>query len=780
MATPTGTGAARRLITVGGVVQGVGFRPFVARLAARTGVSGWVRNTPDGVSILAAAPADVLDGFEWALRSEAPPAARIAAVQSQPAGEAEGDNPAGFVILDSDGGDGPARVQATPDLALCPDCRRELADLGDRRHGYPFINCTNCGPRYSILLELPYDRPRTTMRDFMMCPECRAEYENPRDRRYHAEPNACPTCGPTLRLFNSSGICIALGEDAVERCAELVRRGGIAAVKGIGGYHLVVDATSEPAVAELRRRKRREEKPLAVMFPSEDELLRHAEAGPVELALLRGPAAPIVLLQRRPDAGLAPSVAPGNPHVGALLPYSPVHVLLLSRLGSPVVATSGNLSEEPLCIGDAEAMERLRGIADVFLAHDRQIARPVDDSVLRPGPGGPIVLRRARGLAPGTFLLPADAADGEPLLCVGGHMKSTVGLATGGSVTLGPHIGDLSGAPALDAFRRAIDLMVSLLREHPGRIACDAHPGYASTRHAIAAGVPVTRVQHHLAHVLACLAEHEGGPRRVLGVSWDGTGDGCDGTVWGGEFILIDRDLRSAKRVASLRPFRLPGGEAAVREPRRSALGLLATLDGRGEAVQRIAQARLGFSGPEAELLSDITSRGLHAPATTSAGRLFDGVAALLELGLVNRFEGQAAMALEAAAEGAHAGVAPLHFPVSRLGTGPTPERLVVDWGPALERIVESDTSCDASSLAFAFHAGLARAITSVAREAGIGCVALSGGCFQNRLLLERTLASLQSAGFDVLRHRELPPNDGNLPVGQALAVRWGITQVSP
>ena len=767
----------RRLVRVSGVVQGVGFRPFVARLAARLGIAGWVRNTLDGVTILAVAPATAIDAFEQSLRAEAPPAARIAALESQPDPAGTQPAPAGFAILDSEDGDGIARVTPTPDLALCDACRAELGAPADRRHGYPFINCTNCGPRYSILLELPYDRPQTTMRGFTLCPACSSEYQDPLDRRYHAQPNACPACGPVLRLLGASGETLATGAAALEGCASAIAGGGIAAVKGVGGYHLIVDACNDASVAELRRRKHREEKPLAVMFSSPTELARHTHAGPGELELLRGPVAPIVLVRRIPGSGLSDLIAPGNPWVGALLPYSPVHSLLLARLGRPVVATSGNLSEEPLCTGDEEAVERLRGIADVFLANNRPIARPVDDSVLLPGPVGPIVLRRARGLAPGTIRLPDDASDGEPLLCVGGHMKSAVALATGASVVLGPHIGDLSGTAAMEAFRRSIELLVSLLREHPQRIACDAHPGYASTRHALASGVPVTRVQHHLAHVLACLAEHGGGPGRILGVSWDGTGDGCDGTVWGGEFIVVDRGARAARRVGSLRTFRLPGGEAAVREPRRSALGLLEALDGRGGAAREAWARRLGFSDTEADLLGNLAARGLYAPATTSAGRLFDGVAALLGLARVNRFEGQAAMALESAAEAATGSPAPLSFPVGRSAGGDA-ERLIIDWGPAVEELLHADPTHDASMLAAAFHSGLAGAIAEVARGVGVETVALSGGCFQNRLLLERTLLALAGAGFAVLTHRDLPPNDGNLAVGQALAVRWGITQV--
>ena len=779
------------LITITGTVQGVGFRPFAARLAARLGIRGWVRNDLHGVEIRAVAGADALAAFAHALQHEAPPAARVAAVSTHVVGDHPGLPPVGdaFAILASPTGDGPTTTAATPDLALCADCRRELLDPANRRHGYPFINCTNCGPRYSILLELPYDRPHTTMRSFALCPECGREYHDPADRRYHAQPNACPACGPHVELLDA----VAGGGDpgrrphrgrlhqtaALDDAAAALLAGRIVAVKGIGGFHLMVDATNDGAVAELRRRKHRAEKPLAVMFPDLSELRRHAAVSPTEEALLTSPAAPIVLVRRRPEAPLAPSIAPGNPWLGALLPYSPLHVLLLARVARPVVATSANLAEEPLCIDNAEALARLHGIADLFLVHDRPIAHPVDDSVLRPATDGPpIVLRRARGFAPTTFPLPAAAAEGEPLLCVGGHMKNTVALAHGSSVILGPHIGDLATLASQQAFQRQIEWLVSLLRVHPGRIACDAHPDYDSTRYARAAGLPVTTVQHHLAHLLACLLENPAAPAQVLGVSWDGTGYGGDGTIWGGEFIAVDTAARCARRVATLRPFRLPGGDAAVRDPRRSALGLLHELHGAdSEATPREAAA-LGFTPGETETLLTLLTHRSHSPVTTSAGRLFDGVAALLGLARRNSFEGQAAMQLEFAADRAATDTSALPFAVSTVHLADGHTRLELDWRPALAALLERRATHDAATLAAQFHRGLAAAIAAVAQQIGLGAVALTGGCFQNRLLLTAAQLHLANGGFAVLRHRDLPPNDGNLAAGQALAVRLGITTV--
>ncbi len=772
-----------RLIRVTGTVQGVGYRPFVARLAARYGIRGWVRNDLCGVQIRAAArEADALAAFAHALRHEAPPAASVADLSTQPPGVGLPPLSDPFAIIPSPNAEGSASTALTPDLALCDDCRRELLDPADRRHSYPFINCTNCGPRYSILRELPYDRPHTTMQTFVMCPECGREYADPADRRYHAQPNACPVCGPRLELLNPAGHSLAIHAAALDAASAALRCGQIVAVKGIGGFHLMVDAANDSAVLELRRRKHREEKPFAVMFPSLAEIRRHAVLDDRAAALLGSPAAPIVLLRRFTDSLLAPSVAPGNPWIGALLPYSPIHLLLLARVARPLVATSANFSEEPLCIDNAEALSRLREIADLFLVHDRPIARPVDDSVLRPGADGhPVVLRRARGLAPTTLPLPTAARAGEPLLCVGGHMKNTVALAHGDSVVLSPHIGDLATLASQQAFERHIECLVSLLRTHPRAIACDAHPDYDSTRYARASGLPVVTVQHHLAHALACLLEGgDATPDNVLAVVWDGTGLGSDGTIWGGEFIHIDRRARTARRVASLRPFRLPGAEAAIRDPRRSALGLLHELHlSDTEVVQREA-ARLGFSPGETGTFLALLAQGLNAPQTSAAGRLFDGVAALLELARRNTFEGQAPMQLEFAAERAVADGSAHAFPIVSVRHADGRERLEIDWRPALGELLAGRTSLDAATLAGRFHRGLCAAIAEVARAVGIGAVALSGGCFQNRFLLEGTHRRLLSTGFTVLRHRELPPNDGNIAAGQALAVRLGITEVEP
>ena len=782
-----------RIFVVTGTVQGVGFRPFVARLARRLGIDGWVCNDGCGVTIRARAPAAVLDDFAARLRSEAPPAARIEAVTSNRFSAIDGPAAApgtGFVILSS----APPAPQPTaavaPDLALCDDCRRELADAADRRHAYPFINCTNCGPRYSILRELPYDRPHTTMAAFTMCPDCRREYDDPADRRYHAQPNACPVCGPQVELLDAAGRLLATRAGAIAAAARALIDGRILAVKGIGGFHLMVDAFNDAAVRELRRRKHREEKPLAVMFPLLAALEEEAVPEADDVGWLTSAAAPIVLVRRRARAGaadtsaqtrppaceLAPSIAPRNPWIGAMLPYAPLHVLLLENVGRAVVATSGNLSEEPLCTDDDEARQRLGAIADLFLTHNRPIARPVDDSVLRRAAAGPMLLRRARGFAPTPFRLPEDAGTPAPLLCVGGHMKNTIAVTAGANLVLSPHIGDLSNPLSMEAFRRTVALLGTLYGGRFSRVACDAHPDYASTRFAEGLGLPVTTVQHHLAHILACLLEHGGGPEKVLGVAWDGTGYGPDGTVWGGEFIVVDRVAKTARRVAHLLPFRLSGGEAAVREPRRSALGLLFGLFG-GDVAQIEPYARsLGFRDGETGILLSMLERGVQSPVTTSAGRLFDGVAALLGLRLHSSFEAQAAMDVEFAADPESQEEAGIIMPI--IDQDPV-GILRIDWRPVLKSILEDRPRVRPGLLAARFHDALARCVADIAMRVGIETVALSGGCFQNVRLFDGTRRALGQAGFNVLCHRDLPPNDGGLSAGQALGALWNITSVS-
>ncbi len=767
-ATEAGRGASDRLIRVRGTVQGVGFRPFVQVTAERHGVRGWVRNDAQGVLIRAVGPAEAVEAFAEAIVREAPPAAKVESIK-----DAESEDSAwpgeAFEIVASELGNGAVETAVPADLALCAACRKELGDVADRRHGYPFINCTQCGPRYSIIEQLPYDRLRTTMNGFRMCPACEREYRDGKNRRFHAEPNACPVCGPRLVLSDARGEELAVSAEALGRATRELKAGRIVAVKGVGGFHLMCDATNDTAVAELRRRKHRDEKPLAVMFPSLAALEAVAEVPAEAAATLNSPQAPVVLVRRRTETGLAAGVAPGNPWIGALLPYSPVHGLLLERCGRALIATSANLSEEPLCTEDEEARVRLAGMADFFLGNDRPIARPVDDSVVRfSGAGERIMLRRARGYAPSPLALPATL--GEAVLGVGAQLKSAVAVAAGRRVVLSPHIGDLGNAVTQRAFVRTIETLGELHGAQIAVVAHDKHPGYASTDYARKTGRRCVGVQHHLAHVLACLLEHGEPADGVLGVAWDGTGYGEDGTVWGGEFILLERG--TAKRFARLRPFRLPGGEAAVRDARRVALALTHETGN----VRQFAElgARLGFKEAEVVTLRAMLVQGLNSPVCSSAGRLFDAAGALLGVGRRNAFEGQVPLAVEALAMGGLGDGKAMTFAVRDvLGGGAVKE---IDWQPALEELASGEG--DVAAKAAAFHRGLAGAIVEVARAAGVGTVALTGGCFQNALLHDLAREALKRSGFRVLVHRELSPNDGSIAAGQTLGVLWNLTDV--
>jgi len=758
-----------RLLRVRGTVQGVGFRPFVLRLATELGVRGWVRNDAEGVLVRAMGDEVQLGRLAEQIVSRAPVAAQVTGVEWI---EDEREMTAlvadGFSIGESAAAGSEIATSIPPDLAPCSECRREMDDPANRRQGYPFINCTQCGPRYSIIESLPYDRPGTTMRRFRMCVACDQEYRDPLDRRFHAEPNACPECGPQLRLFDSRGQTLAEGDRALVAVVAALDAGQVVAVKGAGGFHLMTDATRETSVAELRRRKHREQKPLAVMFRDLAMLRAWTEPTAVEEALLQSPRAPIVLVRRRTSPTLATSVAPGNPWIGALLPSAPVHLQLLGAVNRPLIATSANLSDEPLCIEDREAQTRLEGIADLFLGNDREIARPVDDSVVRfTRDGAAIVLRRARGYAPTPLRLPSSLP--RPLVCVGGQMKNAVAVASGDRVVLSPHIGDLGGVVTLRAFRRTIDLLSGLLGAQVSGFVGDKHPDYASTRFVEGSGLPWIPVQHHLAHVLAVLLEHRQPADGVLGVAWDGTGYGEDGTIWGGEFISLQGGR--ARRFARLRPFRLLGGEAAVRDARRVAWVLADAVD--ADAGLRVA-AGLGFGEADTSILRGMLVRGLNSPVCSSVGRLFDGIGALLGLGRFNSFEGQTPLAVEIAAMQVDESEEILPFAVI-----PAPEGAVweIDWRPAVE-VILGDSTRRPAAIAAALHRGLARALVEVALLSGASTVVLSGGCFQNALLRSLAETGLAKAGLRVLAARDLPPNDGAIAAGQALGALWNLTTV--
>ena len=762
----TRAGSLRIRAEVGGAVQGVGFRPFVWRLARRLGLAGWVANTGEGVRIeVEGEPANVAS-FLSALEGEAPPNARLRGLETRPI---PATGAMGFEIRESDQALVP-RAVLLPDLATCADCLHELFDPNDRRYRYPFINCTNCGPRYSIVADLPYDRQRTSMRGFAMCRTCAAEYADPASRRFHAEPNACPDCGPHLALWDRKGDSLAEGEAALAESVAALRRGSVVALKGLGGFQLLVDAANDEAVRRLRQAKRRPDKPFALMCPSLDVARELCEISAVEEACLASREAPILLLARRSAGGsetaIASSVAPGNPGLGVMLPYTPLHHLLMRAFGAPLVATSGNLRDEPIAMDEHDALERLGGTADLFLVHDRPILRPVDDSVLRIIAGRPTMLRRARGYAPMPIPI---AGKVPPVLALGGHMKSSIALAIDGQAFVSQHVGDLETPEAERSFERTIADLTRLYRAGPAAIAHDLHPGYASTRRAETMAARRIPVQHHLAHVAAVMVEHGlSGP--VLGVAWDGTGYGTDGTVWGGEFLLVGED--SFERIGHLRQFSLPGGERVMREPRRAAIGLLFEHLG-ASAMDRGDLAPLEeFSAVERLVLTQALQRHLNAPRTSSIGRLFDAVASLIGLRQCASYEGQAAMELEWAAGNAKANAA-YDFRLRDFGAAP----YVLDWAPALDALL-ADLGLGVSprDISAAFHDGLVGGILAVANSIGEERVVLAGGCFQNKRLVESAVAALGAAGFAAYWASEVPPNDGGLCLGQAA---WASRQLA-
>lgn len=750
--TVTAKPAVQRLrITLRGAVQGVGFRPFVYRLATEMSLTGWVLNSSAGLVVEVEGPSERLNRFEHRLERERPKAS-VVTVRESAWVAAEGSTR--FEILASDHDSGKT-VNVLPDLATCADCREDLFDPGNRRFQYPFTNCTNCGPRYTIVVDIPYDRPNTTMRGFALCPACREEYEDPANRRFHAQPNACPICGPQLG-------------GTIEDAAEALRQGEIVALKGIGGFQLLVDARNRDAVARLRERKHREEKPFAVMMPSLEVARSYCETSAAEVQLLESQAAPIVLLQPKPGTNLARNVAHCSPYLGVMLPYSPLHHLLMEECRFPLIATSGNRSDEPIAIANEEAADRLKDIADHFLMHNRPIVRACDDSVVRLTRGRAGILRRARGYAPLGIHIRQTL---PPVLAVGGHLKNTVAIGVGQDVFLSQHIGDLETVEARAAFERAIDDLCRLYSFKPEVVACDLHPDYASTHWAEQSGLPVIRIQHHQAHVAACAAENnvEGA---YLGVSWDGTGYGLDGTIWGGEFFCAEG--KQFKRIAHLRSFGLPGGDAAVREGWRSATSLLFEVDavssgdlpgdrspGSGFQTESPGAEERSRGNPrldEAKILY-MLRHGVNVVPTTSVGRLFDAVACMVGVARQNRFEGQAAMLLE-----------------NEIGLSRTEEAYALaggDWGPLIQAVVaDKRAGVTVPLIAARFHNALVEWILEVAASAKLKQIVLSGGVFQNRYLTERAAARLESRGFLVHTHQRVPPNDGGIALGQAVMSR--------
>ncbi len=727
----------RRLrIELKGVVQGVGFRPFVFRLAKKCNLRGYVIN--DSAGVLIEVEGDKTEEFLRRLHQEKPPLARILfqIVEFLP--------PVGyqdFEIRESQE-EGKKEVLILPDIAVCEDCLKEMQDPEDRRYRYPFINCTNCGPRFTIIETLPYDRPNTVMKVFRMCPECEREYEDPSDRRFHAQPIACPMCGPKVFLHPTG----EEGEEALRKTIQALKNGRIVAVKGIGGFHLMCDALNEETVAELRRRKRRQEKPFAVMFKSLEQVEQYAELTELEKALIISPERPIVLVKGK--GGLAPSVAPGLKRIGVFLPYSPLHHLILSSLDFPVVATSGNLSDEPIVKDNDEAVEKLSEFSDLILLHNRDIKRRCDDSVVKVVGDVALPIRRSRGIAPLPIVLPFKLK--RKVLAVGGMLKNTFAIAFDDKVILSQHIGDVENLSTLEVFEESVKDFMELYEFEPDVVVYDLHPRYETTRWALSLDYPKVGIQHHFSHILSCMAENALGGQ-VFGIAWDGTGYGTDGTLWGGEFLSCD--YTSFERLFHFKPFKLLGGEKAVKEPARVALSLLLELYGESALSLDLPSVK-HFSQKELELLLRAYSSNLNAPLSSSVGRLFDGVASLLGVKQKINYEGQSAMMLEDMYDYSVKDTYPFEVKGS-----------FIDWAPTVEGILRDREN---PSLALSrFINTLAKVCRYVAKEVDIPKVCLSGGVMQNDPLVCKIKEELKS--FEVYTHQRVPANDGGLSLGQAV-----------
>jgi len=761
-------GAVRRRIRVRGIVQGVGFRPTVYRLAVERGLGGWVLNDAEGVLVELEGPPSAIDAFLAELTGHPPPLAEITAVESE---DVEPQGGTAFAIAPSAGGERAALV--SPDMAVCGDCLRELMDPADRRFRYPFINCTNCGPRYSIIRDIPYDRPSTTMQHFTMCPRCQAEYDDPADRRFHAQPNACPACGPHLALHDAEGQPVAC-DDPIAAVREALLAGRIVAVKGLTGFHLACDARSDEAVRSLRRRKGRDRKAFAMMAASVEAVARRARVSDAGRALLEAIQRPIVLLPKRAEGDLSSLVAPKSPYVGFMLPYAPLHYLLFEDDFPPMVMTSGNLSEEPICRDDDEAVRRLSGIADLYLLHNRPIHTVCDDSVTVVQRGRPLMLRRGRGYAPRPLRLPVAAP--EPILAVGPELKNCVCLVRGREAFVSQHIGDLKNALAAGYFEATIEKLERLLEVTPAAIVHDLHPAYLSTRYArrraSAAGVPLIGVQHHHAHVAGVMAEC-GLDGEVLGLSMDGTGYGTDGTVWGGE--ILRASATEFTRLGHLAYVPLPGGDAAIEHPVRTAWALLLAAYGAEDAQRHRVGHLAQTGGQDRALWTDMMARGVHAPRACGLGRLFDAVSVLSGVCAENTYEGRAAMELEAAAADA-----PDDAPAYAFAILDPPdddpdgaEGWVIDSSALIRGVVaDVEAGAGADAVSARFHATVAQMLLAAARrardETGLVRLALSGGCFANDRLVRALVPALESDGFRVYGHRDVPPGDGGVALGQA------------
>ncbi len=773
-------------ILVRGTVQGVGFRPFIYNLACHFAIAGTVTNTSTGVMITAMAAGDTLDLFMQAIVDQAPPLARIISFESHflpSTGDNEDENTApSFSILPSIAGSS-ANTAIPPDIALCRDCLRELLDPGDRRFHYPFINCTNCGPRFTIVETIPYDRPKTSMKVFPMCKACTEEYHDPGNRRFHAQPNACPDCGPNITLYNKEGICLET-DSALAQTATSLHDGLILAIRGLGGFHLAVDACSAQAVSVLRDRKGRPDKPLAIMVADRAAAEKFCRINPVAKQLLTSPEQPIVLLKKRRDTRLADNLAPGIDEIGVMLPYTPLHHLLFQQINCPeaLVMTSGNSSGSPICTANDDALSRLKTIADLFLLHNREIVTRVDDSVVKIIANQPVILRRARGYAPAPIQIPWQLPN---MLACGPGLKNTFGLGRDQNVMLSQHIGDLDNLASYEFYQESIEHCKKVFQLEPEVVACDLHPDYLSSRYALESGLPLYRVQHHHAHAVAVMAEH-GIEEPVLAVILDGTGLGDDGTIWGGE--ILQADLISYKRLGHLSQLHLPGGDAAATEPWRMGLSALYhSFGANGIAFDQLPAALRQEDKGKLQVISSMLTNDFNSPLSSSCGRLFDAVASLLGIRQRISFEGQAAMELETLAKKGQSSSWPKDIsPILHTNTSVLLAEKNGKWeicsAEFVKTILAGMKRGEArSALALQFHAMLVNSITrlieKLSLQTGIQTVVLSGGCMQNSLLLGGLLHTLQAIHLNVYTGNSLPLNDGAIAFGQTII--GGLRHVS-
>lgn len=753
-------------IIIRGAVQGVGFRPFIYRLAKELNLNGFVQNSQLGVIIEAEQYKGVLNNFILKIEKEKP---LLAIIQSMEFSFLDVIGYNKFEIRDSQN-DGNSTVLILPDIAVCEDCLNELFDPNDRRYLYPFINCTNCGPRFSIIESLPYDRPNTTMKIFNMCSECENEYNNPLNRRFHAQPIACKNCGPKIKLFSSEQLLISENQDALNDTVTKILNRNIIALKGIGGYQLICRADDEKIIKELRKRKNREEKPFALMFPNIALIKKVCEVSPFEERLLKSPESPIVILRRKPKFNSAivnHLVAPSNPNLGIMLPYSPIHHILLNELKIPIIATSGNLSEEPMCITEEEAFERLKRIADYFLVNDRPIVRHVDDSIVRIVFDREMIIRRARGYAP----LPFEfnfVQNGHSYLALGGHLKNSIAITSKKNVFVSQHIGDLSTNEAYNTFKKVINDFSNLYAPTNVKVAADLHPDYISTKYAINKYSNTRFIQHHQAHVASCYAENKLNGS-ILGVSWDGTGYGLDKTIWGGEFFKYDG--YSFTHFAQLKKFPLPGGDLAIKEPKRSAIGLLFEIYG-NNLFEKSKILNSLFSEQEKNIFLKMLNNKINSPLTSSIGRLFDAVSSISGIQHISNYEGQAAMMLEFSADTTVTDVYPFDIIHNEI--------FIIDYGEMIKSIINDiNLKVSIDIISAKFHNTLNDTICKIAELSDEKKIILSGGVFQNIILLEGTIKKLIKKGLKPYWHQRIPTNDGGISLGQ-IAILTSKENIEP